>query len=230
MGQSAQKYITLKHLLIDGQKMIGLQFYPDKVIQALVKELPKVGWSSQYNMVCLPNKQENIDLIFRKFRGVAWVNCRHFFPNRPVKQGNGVLNTKKLKERQAGKNDHKCPDTYIDKLELRKYSPNTAKTYISCFEAFINFYNTPEPIKLDENDVRKYLQKLVRAGKSDSYINQAVNAIKFYYEGVLEMPNRFYSMEHLCQWQLSQKMFHRQVPTKQRNRMGVSMHFQVRVN
>ena len=29
--------------------------------------------------------------------------------------------------------------------------------------------------------------------RSDSYINQAVNSIKFYYETVLGMPNRFYS-------------------------------------
>ena len=36
---------------------------------------------------------------------------------------------------------------------------------------------------------------LVREGKSHSYINQTINSIKFYYEIVLEMPNRFYSIE-----------------------------------
>jgi site-specific recombinase XerD len=44
-------------------------------------------------------------------------------------------------------------------------------------------------------DVRNYLQKLIQEEKSNSHINQAVNAIKFYYEVVLEMPNRFYSIE-----------------------------------
>jgi len=48
---------------------------------------------------------------------------------------------------------------------------------------------------LDENDIRNYLKHLVQAGKSTSYLNSAVNSIKFYYEVVLEMPNRFYAIE-----------------------------------
>ena len=38
-------YIILKHLLIENKKMIGLQFDPDKVIQALIKELSNPKWS-----------------------------------------------------------------------------------------------------------------------------------------------------------------------------------------
>ena len=48
---------------------------------------------------------------------------------------------------------------------------------------------------LDENDVRNYLKHLIKEGKSDSYLNIAINSIKFYYEVVMEMPNRFYSIE-----------------------------------
>jgi len=39
------------------------------------------------------------------------------------------------------------------------------------------------------------MQHLVQTGKSNSYINQMINSIKFYYEVVLQMPNRFYSIE-----------------------------------
>ena len=88
-----------------------------------------------------------------------------------------------------------CPPEFIDKLEIKNYSNSTVKTYISMFERFINFYKGQDLIKLDENDVRKYLLYLTSIKKSDSYFNQAVNAIKFYYEVVLEMPNRFYSIE-----------------------------------
>ena len=48
---------------------------------------------------------------------------------------------------------------------------------------------------IDEEMIRKYLQNLVHEGRSDSYINQSLNAIKFYYEIVEGMPNRFYSIE-----------------------------------
>jgi site-specific recombinase XerD len=48
---------------------------------------------------------------------------------------------------------------------------------------------------LSERDVRRYLQILTKARKSNSYVNQAINSIKFYYEVVLGMPNRFYGIE-----------------------------------
>ncbi|WP_296382261.1 hypothetical protein [Winogradskyella sp.] len=42
--------VTLKHLLIKDKRYIGLQFNTDKVIQALIKELPNVRWSNEFNM------------------------------------------------------------------------------------------------------------------------------------------------------------------------------------
>lgn len=72
-----RRQITLKHLLINEQKMIGLQFYTDKVIQALVKELPDSRWSDQYQMAYVVNTKQNLDAIFKTFRGVAWVNGQY---------------------------------------------------------------------------------------------------------------------------------------------------------
>lgn len=59
----------------------------------------------------------------------------------------------------------------------------------------MNYYSNREVHDLDENDIRLYLQERIRDGASHSCINQAINAIKFYYEVVLEMPNRFYAVE-----------------------------------
>ena len=74
--------VNLKHLLINSKKKIGIQFYPNKVLQALVKELPNPKWSNEFSMVYLPNNKESLDAIFKKFNGVAWVNTSHFFTNR----------------------------------------------------------------------------------------------------------------------------------------------------
>jgi len=64
------------------------------------------------------------------------------------------------------------------------------------FESFINHYsNVDDLMTLGENEIRFYLQFLVQQSKSDSYINLSINAIKFYYEVVKEMPNRFYAVE-----------------------------------
>lgn len=57
---------------------------------------------------------------------------------------------------------------------------------------FINYYREKELNEINESDVRRFLQTLVQRKVSNSYLNQAINAIKFYYEVVLGMPNRFY--------------------------------------
>ena len=146
-------------------------------------------------MAYIANKKENLDAIFKKFRGIAWINCNHFFPNRPVSQNNKPIGVDWFRKRTLRPGYRPCPEEYLTKLELKKYALSTAKTYISCFEPFLNFYKDVELTKLDENDIRNYLKHLVQAGKSNSYLNQAVNSIKFYYEVVLEMPNRFYAIE-----------------------------------
>ena len=132
-------------------------------------------------MVYLPNNKENLDAIFKQFRGVAWVNTAHFFTNKPISTNTEKMDIQWFRNRQPKPNYRCCPEEYLLKLELKKYANNTVKTYVVCFEAFINHYNTMELLEISEYDIRNYLQKLIQQGKSNSYINQAVNSIKFYY-------------------------------------------------
>ena len=62
------KQITLKHLMINQKKCIGIKFYPDKVIQALVKELPDPKWSEAFNIVYIQNTKSNLNAVFSKFK------------------------------------------------------------------------------------------------------------------------------------------------------------------
>ena len=190
-----EKCITLKHLLINERKCIGLQFYHDKVIQALIKELPNPRWSEEFKMVYVLNSKAILDQIFKQFRGVAWVNCSHFFAKSSGKMQRETLDVAWFRKRTVSANYRTCPEEYLQKLELKRYANNTVKTYVTCFERFINHYREHELMSINENDIRLYLEKLVQEGKSNSYLNQMINAIKFYYEVVKEMPNRFYSIE-----------------------------------
>ncbi len=190
-----RKYMTLKNLVIGKEKCIGMKFFTDKVLHALVNELPNIKWSEEFNMNYVPNSPAALDAIFEKFRGVAWVNCNHFFTNSGFSRNNEAIDVAWFRKRKHGDDYRRCPESYLLKLELKRYANNTVKTYVSCFEAFINHYRHIEPESINENDIRAYLQKLIQEGSSNSYINQAINAIKFYYEVVMEMPNRFYGME-----------------------------------
>lgn len=189
-----QKHITLKHLLIRQNKMIGIQFYPDKVIQALIKELPNPKWSEEFSLVYIENTTKNLDLIFEKFKGVTWINCNYFFEKKIIAKNN-FPNINHYRKRIPKEGLKYIPEEYLTKLELKGYALNTCKVYINMFEQFINFYSYIEIHNLGEKNIRDYLKQIIHDGKSNSYINQSINSIKFYYEVVLGMPNRFYSIE-----------------------------------
>ncbi|VAW44934.1 Tyrosine recombinase XerD [hydrothermal vent metagenome] len=190
------QHITLRHYFINQERCIGILFYPNKVIQALIKELTDVKWSKEHQVIYVKNSAENLNKIYQLFRGVAWINSKYFFKNKPVNtQGDGNGDISWAEKRTLPKDYKSCPKAYLQKLELKKYSTNTIKTYVIAFEKFINYYKSHEINQLNENHIRGYLSTLVKKGLSNSTTNQAVNAIKFYFEIVLDMPNRFYEIE-----------------------------------
>ncbi|MCV9386997.1 site-specific tyrosine recombinase/integron integrase [Reichenbachiella ulvae] len=194
------KSITLKHLVINSRRYGGIKFYPDKVIQSLVKNLPEIGWSNKYQMAVLPNNPSHLQNIYDAFKGVAWINTQYFFVNRPVNHGNEPLSVDAYRKRPAKKGWKYCPEEFYQKLEIRKYSIHTARSYIGMFERFINYYAHVEDLmSLSDKEINGYIQHMVQLGRSDSYINQALNAIKFYYEVVMGMPNRFYEVNRPIQ-------------------------------
>jgi len=195
MDNANLKTITLKHLLIKGTKQIGLEFKPNKTINTFVKTLPNIKWSNKFEMAYIENNHKNLTTLFKVFKGIAWINGGHFFPKSKSKSNNTPVTVDDFRRRKPISNYLTCPESYLQKLELKHYSINTAKTYIQLFEKFINYHKESELNLIDENDIRQYMQQLVQQGKSHSYINQMINSIKFYYEVVLEMPNRFYSIE-----------------------------------
>lgn len=82
------------------------------------------------------------------------------------------------------------------KLKLRAYSPNTIRTYLQSFKEYLQFYNDVDPTELSESEIRNYLLYLVEQKKvSRSSQNQAINAIKFFYEKILGEERKVYHLE-----------------------------------
>lgn len=186
--------ITLKHLLIDGKKQIGLKFTTSRLIDSILKGVDGVKWSEEFGMYYLRNTKENFNLIMETFRGVAWINLQQF-TGKSKGHGEGITSLRDFRSRKLVKGWRACPKLYLDQLELGHYSIQTARTYVSLFERFINHYKDLPLVKITENEIQAYLLMIQQKGCSISMINQTINAIKFYYENVMGMPNRFYSIE-----------------------------------
>lgn len=185
--------VTLRQLLIGTRRCIGIQFLPNDAIQIIVNSFPGVAWSEEYRMLYIENNASNMDRLFHVFKRVAWVNCRYFFKNSPVHQGAEEVDLTLFRTRaQTGP---QVPPEYIERLELKRYSMSTARSYIHLFEEFMRFYADKSLLEINEQDIRRYLHQVVKQGRSSSFQNQVINAIKFYYEQVLDMPQRFYDVD-----------------------------------
>ena len=80
-------------------------------------------------------------------------------------------------------------------LIARSYSENTVKTYTTMLKAFLKFMSRHENKGFSENLVIEYHAKLIKHEKySSSYINQSINAIKFYAENLLNLPKKSYDI------------------------------------
>jgi site-specific recombinase XerD len=187
------QHITLKHILVEGTKYIGLQFHSNKRIESIILKDKRFSWNDKFELYIIANTKTHIRLIFDLFRGIAWINGAHFFENKKHQKNNPRISLASFKTRGGKLNP--IPAEYIRQLELKRYSLNTCKTYISCFEKFIAAFPNQKLMEINEMDIQEYLQNLSEKGCSGSYLNQMINAIKFYYEVVLKMPNRFYSIQ-----------------------------------
>ena len=148
------KNIRLRHLLIDEKKQIGIQFYPDKVIQAIIKQLPHPKWSKRYGMTYILNTKDNLEQVFEKFRGFAWINCNYFFADRQLRNDNELLDIDWFRRRNLFEGYRKRPEEYFEKLEIKNYSMSTTRIYIGLFETFLNYHKDVALIKLNENNIR----------------------------------------------------------------------------
>ncbi|MDX5347284.1 MAG: phage integrase N-terminal SAM-like domain-containing protein, partial [Hymenobacteraceae bacterium] len=85
-----------------------------------------------------------------------------------------------------------CPLSYLEKLLLLNYSPSTIRTYHGLLLRFLNSFREKGLKTIEEftaEQVNDYHRSLMQSEfYSYSFINQSINAIKFYYQRVLQRP------------------------------------------
>ena len=159
--------------------------YNSKLINSL-KTIPSIRWSTTLRAWYLENSSKNLQQIFIVLKGKAILNTDRL-----------PLKNKELKNRSPSAITHiEIPPGYLKLLVRRRYSENTIKVYISFFKEFIQFLGAKKPCNAQEKDIRAYQDYLVSTKKvAISTQNQAINAIKFYYEKVLGGEKKNYYIE-----------------------------------
>ena len=168
-------HILISKGLYKGQPVLFLKF---KYNITLIKKLKSLSalWSQSKKVWYLLDKKKNLDLLFKTFKGVAWLDISGL-SDQPL-----VTNRKKVPSlKRKG-----VPNDFLLFMRRRRYSENTIKTYSSFLSEFQGFLNNKSLNSCTFADVEKYMNFLVVVKEvAPSTQNQAVNSLKCYFENML---------------------------------------------
>lgn len=170
------------------QGRLKIYFAYDKLVSKKIKDFPYYKWDKSEKCWSIPFA-ENYVKELQKF---AEENKIKFTLEVNSKSNDTV---KRLSKR-GDEGYRNCPEEYILKIREIQYSEKTLKTYQNAFEEFINYYKEVDLKAIDEKMILEFMRYLVIERKvSESYQNQVINAIKFYYEKVLRGERKNYLID-----------------------------------
>ena len=169
-------------------KRLKLIFGFNKPLTIAIKKMPFWSWDSKNRWWTIPFSIQFLAQIQEIVKNEGLNFC--------YEEEKAATNKVARKTEYDVPNYRHCPEKMILKLKELRYSEQTIKTYKSLFEELINHFPTVEIDKIDEQKIIEFCQFLVIDRKvSASYQNQAINAIKFYYEKVLGGQRKFYFLQ-----------------------------------
>lgn len=84
---------------------------------------------------------------------------------------------------------------YEEMLRLKNYSEHTIRNYRNWFILFLQHFPEDKPSQITRNEILDFLTAFRKSDKwSATSQNQLINAIKFFYEKLLERPKEYYEL------------------------------------
>jgi len=186
------KTIKLNKFHHRGKECIRLNFAYDEQLIEVVRRIEGWRWSQTNRCWYVESKEGSLKKIMASFKGKAWVDATAFYDGEQLKKEvkSPIHHQQHIGRRNIIK---EVPEEYSLLLKRRNYSRATLNTYTSLFKDFINYFAELQPEKITEAQIRQYQDYLVNKREvSNSTHNQAINAIKFYYEKVLGREKKTY--------------------------------------
>ncbi len=199
--------VKLEHLVHKAQRCIALQFPYDA---ALVQAAKHAGaqWSGTHRCWWTPNGPEHLQAIFAAFKGKAWVDMNGLRKKedgtaaapRTTKQRITTLTANSAKNVPATPEPVRSKDatatltevqaSALDamrrKLEIARYSPRSIQVYLSATRQLFQHFPQKHPNDIRTEDIEAFQHHLATVRKvSNSTLNQAVNAVRYYYMNVV---------------------------------------------
>jgi integrase/recombinase XerD len=185
-----QKTIVLAHLVHRGQRCIALRFPFDAALIAAVKHAG-AQWSKGQRTWYTRNTPEHLKAIFAAFKGLAWVDMNGL-RKKPDSRATALASGAQQKHTRAASTkalsavQAEALAAMRRKLEVARYSPRSIAVYLNAVKQLFAHYPQKHPNDIRTEDIEAYQHHLATARKaSNSYLNQVVNAVRYYYMNVV---------------------------------------------
>lgn len=193
--------IVIEKLFHRNEPRLALRFPKDAALQQVVRTLPDARFSATHRCWYINERPNRVTELFKLFKGKAYLDVTALRRNTEadLKAEGGsqaVARVTRVREATPHPDQRQALQLVEQKLKLKGYSASTQKTYLEQFSLFMRFFPGSHPADLGEEEIEAYLLYLVDKKKvAKNTQNQAINAIKFFYEKVLKQEKKVYYLE-----------------------------------
>lgn len=167
-----------------------MRFVRNPAIENQLKESTNSRWSKTNKCWWISERDFDLGVFFETFKTLAFIDYSE------LKISTKPINYEPTKRNYSYRADIELPKGYLEKLEQKRYSESTIRTYSAYFKDFIYFFKENELGNISNEQINEYLLQLVKQDRiSPSQQNQRINAIKFYYEKVAGGEKRKFSID-----------------------------------
>lgn len=190
------KNIKIKAIILNNKPVWMLSFPFDREVISMIKTINGARWNPQGRYWHIPSESGSVTWLNHVFSGrILFVEETGNELNvKPLSSGENLPSKPVIKVTEDGHGRNRIIDEFVKSLILKQYSRRTIETYTSMFRLFLNYFRDRDIQSISDEEIRDYLLYLIDEKKvSLSYQNQAINAVKYYYEHVLgRSPKTYY--------------------------------------
>lgn len=200
--------INLKPLYHRQMECIGLYYANNSALNNMVKKIAGIKWSQTNRCWYLPLSRENYNKIHLSLLGAAEIGndeLKHYLEKRKSIQATAASPVKKANTKLPApisspvwglsENNLQALEKFIEQLKLKSYSPSTITTYRNEFLQLLQLLNKKNVAELTVDELRRYFVYCHdKLQLTENTLHSRINAIKFYFEQVLNREKFFWEI------------------------------------
>ena len=172
------------------QQVVFIHFIYNRELAERIRKFEGVNWSQSQTCWYFKRKDFELGPFFEAFKELAYIDYA------ALKKPKVPFEEETIQRDYSHRRNIILPKVYSDKLIQKRYSESTINTYSAYFKDFIFHFKDRELKDIDAKEINEYLGYLVQKEFiSPSEQNQRINAIKFYYEKILEREKYLYTLD-----------------------------------